>query len=125
LQTLPGKGFASLPSLNFPQDAGARAPARGSLAGGSGRAVAEDGGVTRVLPRPIDEAPLDAEDGEQAGYLMPEPEGDPDYAFTDENDRVMLLPAVPAKEGRVQPSPWVLRVKTLTFEGDPPASSLT
>jgi Lhr-like helicase len=44
--------------------------------------LAEDGGVTRVLPRPIDETPLDAEDGEQAGYLMPEPEGDPDYAFT-------------------------------------------
>jgi hypothetical protein len=41
-----------------------------------------DGGVTRVLPRPIDETPLDAEDEEQAGYLMPEPEGNPDYAFT-------------------------------------------
>jgi Lhr-like helicase len=44
--------------------------------------LVEDGGVTRVLPRPIDEAPLDTEDGEQAGYLMPEPESDPDYAFT-------------------------------------------
>jgi hypothetical protein len=44
--------------------------------------LVEDGGVTRVLPRPIDEAPLDTEDGEQAGYLMPEPKGDPDYAFT-------------------------------------------
>jgi hypothetical protein len=42
-----------------------------------------DGGVTRVLPRPIDETPLDeTEDWEQAGYLMPEPEGDADYAFT-------------------------------------------
>jgi hypothetical protein len=43
-----------------------------------------------------------------------------DPAIFDENDRVMLLPAVPAKEGRVQPSLGVLRVKTLTFEGDPP-----
>jgi hypothetical protein len=41
-----------------------------------------DGRITRVLPRPIDETPLDTEDGEQAGYLMPEPEGDSDYAFT-------------------------------------------
>jgi hypothetical protein len=40
-----------------------------------------DAGVTRVLPRPIDETPLDTEDGEQAGYLMLEPEDDPDYAF--------------------------------------------
>jgi hypothetical protein len=41
-----------------------------------------DGGITRLLPRPIDETPLDAEEEEQAGYLMPEPEGDPEYAFT-------------------------------------------
>lgn len=45
--------------------------------------LVEDGGVTRVLPRPIDETPLDdTEGGEQAGYVMPEPEGDADYAFT-------------------------------------------
>jgi Lhr-like helicase len=45
--------------------------------------LVQDGGVTRLLPRPIDEAPLeDTEDGEQAGYLMLEPQGDPDYAFT-------------------------------------------
>jgi hypothetical protein len=43
-----------------------------------------------------------------------------DPAVFGENNRVMLLPAVPAKEGRVQPSLGVLRVKTLTFEGDPP-----
>ena len=44
--------------------------------------LVEDGGVTQVLPRPIDETPLeDTEDGEQAGYLMPEPQGDPDYAI--------------------------------------------
>jgi hypothetical protein len=41
-----------------------------------------DGGISRLLPRPIDETPLDAEEEEQAGYLMPEPEGDPEYAFT-------------------------------------------
>jgi hypothetical protein len=45
--------------------------------------LVQDGGVNRVLPRPIDEAPLeDTENGEKAGYLMPEPEGDPDYGFT-------------------------------------------
>ena len=45
--------------------------------------LVQDGGVNRVLPRPIDEAPLeDTEDGEEAGYLMPEPQGDPDYGFT-------------------------------------------
>ncbi len=45
--------------------------------------LVQDGGVTRILPRPIDETPLeDTEDGEEAGYLMPEPQGDPDYAFT-------------------------------------------
>jgi Lhr-like helicase len=36
----------------------------------------------RALPRPIDEPPLDDEDrAEQAGYLMPEPVGDPDFGF--------------------------------------------
>jgi hypothetical protein len=45
--------------------------------------LADDGGTRRVLPRPIDEAPIEDADGEEeAGYLMPEPEEDPDYAFT-------------------------------------------
>ena len=45
--------------------------------------LVQDGEMTRVLPRPIDEPPLDdAEDTEQAGYLMSEPRGDPDYGFT-------------------------------------------
>ena len=45
--------------------------------------IVEDGGVTRVLPRPIDETPIDdAEDGEKAGYLMPDPGGLADVAFT-------------------------------------------
>ena len=43
----------------------------------------KDGGVNQVFPRPIDETPLeDAEDEEEAGYLMPEPQGDTDYGFT-------------------------------------------
>ena len=45
-------------------------------------ALVGEGGVTCVLPRPIDETPIEGTDGEQAGYLMPEPEGDTDYAFT-------------------------------------------
>ena len=32
----------------------------------------------------------------------------------------MLLPAVPAKEGRVQPCVGVLRIEALTVERDPP-----
>jgi Lhr-like helicase len=44
--------------------------------------LVEDGGVTQLLPRPIDETPLeDPEAEEQAGYLMPEPDGDPEFAF--------------------------------------------
>jgi len=39
-------------------------------------------GALTVLPRPIDEAPLDDQDrGEQGGYLMPEPLGDPEFTF--------------------------------------------
>jgi hypothetical protein len=44
--------------------------------------LVQDAGMTRVLPRPIDEPPLDdTEDAEQAGYLMPAPQGDPNYRF--------------------------------------------
>ena len=40
-------------------------------------------GETRVLPRDIDEIPLDdAESRDQAGYLMPEPENDDEYSFS-------------------------------------------
>jgi Lhr-like helicase len=43
----------------------------------------EEGGLTRVLPRPIDETPIaDAEEGERAGYLTPDRGGDDDFAFT-------------------------------------------
>src|SRR5271167_1676250 len=45
-----------------------------------------------------------------------------DPAIFDENDRMVLLPAVPAKEGRVQPSIGILRVKKLTVERDPPVA---
>lgn len=38
-----------------------------------------------VLPRPIDETPIEDDGSEdQAGYLMPEPENDPDYSFAGE-----------------------------------------
>ncbi len=44
--------------------------------------LTERDGVRRVLPRPIDEPPLDDEDrSEQAGYLMPEPSGDEEFTF--------------------------------------------
>jgi hypothetical protein len=45
--------------------------------------LAEEGGLTRVLPRPIDETPIDdAEEGVQAGYLTPDRKGDDDFGFT-------------------------------------------
>jgi Lhr-like helicase len=45
----------------------------------------EEGGLTRVIPRPIDETPIDdAEDGEHAGYMTPDRGGDDDFGFTGE-----------------------------------------
>jgi Lhr-like helicase len=44
--------------------------------------LVEKDGIKRVLPRDIDETPLDDSDsGEKSGYLMPEPENDDDYSF--------------------------------------------
>lgn len=41
-----------------------------------------DGGAIHVIPRPIDEAPVeDGNGGDEAGYLMPEPRNDPNYSF--------------------------------------------
>jgi hypothetical protein len=45
--------------------------------------MVDEGGTKRVLPRDIDETPLDdAHSAEKPGYLMPEPENDDDYSFT-------------------------------------------
>jgi len=42
----------------------------------------DDNGTRRALPRPIDETPLDDPDAdEEAGYILPEPENDPDFGF--------------------------------------------
>ena len=44
--------------------------------------LAEVDGTQHAVPRAIDEPPVDEPvTGERAGYLMPEPEGDSDYAF--------------------------------------------
>jgi Lhr-like helicase len=44
--------------------------------------LANDGGVLHVIPRPIDETPIeDGDGGDEAGYLMPDPKDDPDYSF--------------------------------------------
>jgi Lhr-like helicase len=44
--------------------------------------LVDEGGVRRVLPRDIDETPLDDPDSaEKPGYLMPEPENDPNFTF--------------------------------------------
>jgi Lhr-like helicase len=42
----------------------------------------EDAEGVLLLPRSIDDAPLDNEDGDTAGYLTPTGDGDPEYAFT-------------------------------------------
>jgi hypothetical protein len=43
----------------------------------------EEGGVRRVLPRDINETPLDdAGSSDEPGYLMPEPVNDEEYSFT-------------------------------------------
>jgi Lhr-like helicase len=47
--------------------------------------LTDEEGAHVALPRPIDETPLDGDDSaEEAGYLMPEPDQDPDYRFTGE-----------------------------------------
>ncbi len=47
-------------------------------------AKTEDAEGHLFLPRNIDDAPLDNEEGDTAGYLTPTGDGDPDYAFTGE-----------------------------------------
>lgn len=42
----------------------------------------EDGSGILFLPRNIDDAPLDDQEADTAGYLTPTGAGDPDYAFT-------------------------------------------
>lgn len=44
----------------------------------------EDAEGILFLPRNIDDAPLDDQEGESAGYLTPTGDGDPEYAFTGE-----------------------------------------
>ncbi|MGE3874572.1 MAG: DEAD/DEAH box helicase [Parvibaculaceae bacterium] len=44
----------------------------------------EDGDGILFLPRNIDDAPLDEQEGDAAGYLIPTGNGDTDYAFTGE-----------------------------------------
>jgi Lhr-like helicase len=44
--------------------------------------LTEEGGIRRILPRDIDETPVDdSESVEKPGYLMPEPQNDDDYSF--------------------------------------------
>ncbi len=47
-------------------------------------AKTEDAEGALFLPRNIDDAPLDDQEGDAAGYLTPTGDGDPDYAFTGE-----------------------------------------
>jgi Lhr-like helicase len=45
--------------------------------------ITEEAGIRRVLPRDIDDTPLDDPDStEKPGYLLPEPENDASFAFT-------------------------------------------
>ena len=47
--------------------------------------LADKDSARQVLPRAIDETPIEDDDSEEeAGYLMPEPDDDPDYGFSGE-----------------------------------------
>ena len=46
--------------------------------------LTDEDGAQIALPRPIDETPIDDDSGSEAGYLMPEPENDPEYGFSGE-----------------------------------------
>ena len=47
--------------------------------------LADEDDARQVLPRAIDETPIEDDDSdEEAGYLMPEPDDDPDYGFSGE-----------------------------------------
>ena len=47
--------------------------------------LADKDNARQVLPRAIDETPIEDDDSdEEAGYLMPEPDDDPDYGFSGE-----------------------------------------
>jgi hypothetical protein len=49
--------------------------------------LAKEGGVDCVLPRDIDDTPLDDPDSaERPGYLMPEPENDAEFSFKGDLD---------------------------------------
>jgi hypothetical protein len=51
--------------------------------------VTEQAGTRLVLPRDIDETPLeDPDSAEKPGYLMPEPENDQNYSFTGAPERL-------------------------------------
>ena len=44
--------------------------------------IIDNDGELTALPRPIEDTPLGDDSEDEAGYLMPEPENDPDYNFT-------------------------------------------
>ncbi len=47
--------------------------------------LADKDNARQVLPRAIDETPIEDDDSdEEAGYLMPEPDDDPEYGFSGE-----------------------------------------
>lgn len=43
--------------------------------------ISNEGSARQVLPRSIDETPLEDDEGDESGYLMPEPENDRDFTF--------------------------------------------
>ena len=84
--------------------------------------LVQDGGVTRILPRPIDETPLDDSDGgEQTDFLMPEPQGDPEYAFTGAiedypEDWLEVAPRGASDSGATGAVPWCGKSRSIPAE---------
>jgi Lhr-like helicase len=65
--------------------------------------LVEEGGSKRVLPRDIDETPLDeSPSAETAGYLMPEPENDDSFTFKGEPEDYPEEWQEPARDGSMR-----------------------
>jgi hypothetical protein len=65
--------------------------------------LVEEGGSKRVLPRDIDETPLEeSQSSEMAGYLMPEPENDDTFTFKGEPEDYPEEWQEPARDGSMR-----------------------
>ncbi|TPN53896.1 DEAD/DEAH box helicase [Mesorhizobium sp. B1-1-7] len=85
--------------------------------------LADDEGVRRVLPRSIDETPVEDPDVEdEAGYLMPIPEDDADFRFSGAPEDFPEDWTEPSPNGlqlRKDRRKWVPRLLSVKVDGQP------